>query len=107
METYNQTRRFERLAVALPVTGWAPQFQGAALTGTVRYLGEGGLMLELPVELIRGSLVRLVLPTFQGLVEVEGEVVWIASHGSVTRHGVAFPEAKGADFIQRVTGEKR
>ncbi len=64
-------------------------------------------MVELPVELVRGSLVRLALPTFQGLLEVEGTVVWIASHGSVIRHGLAFPEPKQADFIQRVTGALR
>ncbi len=107
METFERTRRFERLPVALPVTGWAPQFQEAALSGTVWYLGEGGLMVEFPVGLQRGTSVRVVLPTFQGLVEVEGTVVWTTSRGSVIRHGVAFPEPKGPDFIQRVLGEKR
>jgi hypothetical protein len=28
----DQTRRFERVPVALPVLGWAPQFQGTALS---------------------------------------------------------------------------
>ena len=106
METFEPTRRFERLPVALPVTGWAPQVQEAALSGTVWYLGEGGLMVEFPVELRRGTSVRVVLPTFQGLVEVEGTVVWTTSRGSVIRHGVAFPEPKGPDFILRVLGEE-
>jgi hypothetical protein len=107
MEMFEPTRRFDRVPVALPVTGWAPQFQGAALPGMVRYLSEGGLLVEFPVELIRGTLVRVVLPMLQGSLEVEGKVVWIASHGSVIRHGVAFPEPKGSDFIPRVLGDKR
>jgi PilZ domain-containing protein len=106
-EEHDQTRRFERVPVALPAMGWAPQFQGTALSGMVRYLSEGGLMVEFPVELIRGTRVRVVLPTFQGPLEVEGEIVWTASHGSVIRHGLAFPEPEGPDFIPRVVGEKR
>ncbi len=107
MEKYDPARRFGRVPVNLPVTGWAPQFQGTALPGTVRYLSEGGLMVEFPVELMRGTGVRVVLPTFQGLVEVEGTIVWTTAHGSVIRHGVAFPEPKGPDFIPPVVGEKR
>jgi hypothetical protein len=93
--------------VALPVTGWAPQFPGTALSGMVRYLSEGGLMVKFPVELMRGTCVRSVLPTFQGLVEVEGTIVWSTAHGSVIRHGLAFPAPQGPDFIPRVVGEKR
>jgi hypothetical protein len=107
MGMFELARRFERLPVALSVTAWAQQFPDTALSGTVWYLGEGGLMLEFPVGLQRGTSVRVVLPTFQGLVEVEGTVVWTTAHGSVIRHGVAFPEPKGPDFIQRVLGEKR
>ena len=59
------------------------------------------------MELMRGTSVRVVLPTFQGLVELEGTVVWTTTHGSVIRHGVAFPEPKGPDFIPQVLGEKR
>jgi hypothetical protein len=107
MATYDPMRCFERVPVALPVTGWAPQFQGTALSGMVRYLSEGGLMVEFPVELMRSTSVRVVLPTFQGLVEVEGRIVWTTAHGTVIQHGVAFPEPKGPDFIPRVVGEKR
>ncbi len=107
MDTYDPTRRFGRVPVALPVTGWAPQVQETALSGTVWYLGEGGLMVEFPVGLQRGTAVRVLLPTFQGLVEVEGTVVWTTAHGSVIRHGLAFPEPQGPDFIQRVLGDKR
>ncbi len=107
MDTYDPVRRFGRVPVALPVTGCAPQAQEAALSGTVWYLGEGGLMVEFPVALQRGTAVRVVLPTFQGPVKVEGTVVWTTTHGSVIRHGVAFPEPKGPDFIQRVLGDNR
>ncbi len=107
MDTYDPTRRFGRVPVALPVTGWAPQVQEAALSGTVWYLGEGGLMVEFPVGLQRGTSVRLALPTLQGLMEVEGTVVWTTTHGSVIRHGVAFPKPQGPDFIHRVLGDKR
>ena len=103
MKEYDTTRRFERLPVALPVTGLASQ---TGVSGKVSYLGEGGLMVEFPVELKRGTSIRMFLPTFQGLVDVEGTVVWTASQGSVIRHGVAFLEPKGADFIKLVTGEK-
>ena len=107
MDTYDPTRRFGRVPVALPVTGWAPPFQAAALSGTVWYLGEGGLMVEFPVGLQRGTAVRLTLPTRQGFLEVEGTVVWTTTHGPLIRHGVAFPAPKGPDFIQRVLGDKR
>ncbi len=108
METYVQVRHFERVPVTLPVTGFALQFPGTALPGTVWYLGEGGMMVDFSVELMRGDLVRVFLPTFhQGLVEVEGKIVWTTAHGNVIRHGLAFLEPQGRDFIQRVLGENR
>ncbi len=108
METSTSRRRFERVRVALPVTGFAPPFEGTPLPGTVWYLGEGGMMVDFSVELTRGTLVRVFLPTsHDGLVEVEGNIVWTTAHGSLFRHGLAFPDPKWADFIQRVLGEKR
>ncbi len=107
MDTYDPARRFERVPVALPVIGWAPQFQGTALSGTVRFLGEGGMMVEFPVHLTRGTSMRVFLPTFQGPVEVEGTVMWTDAHGSVFWHGLAFREPKGPDFMAAVLGEKR
>ncbi len=101
------SRQYGRLSVALPVIGWAPQFQGTALPGMVRYLSEGGLMVEFPVELMRGTRVRVALPTVQGSLEVAGNIVWTVPHGRVIRHGLAFPEPEGPDFIPRVVGEKR
>ncbi len=106
-DEHDQTRRFERVPVTLPVIGWTPQFQSTALSGMARYLSEGGLMVEFSVELMRDTRVRVVLPTFQGPLEVEGDIVWTAPHGSVIRHGLAFPEPEGPDFIPRVVGEKR
>ncbi len=105
MDTYDPARHFDRVPVALPVIGWAPQFHGAALVGMARYLSEGGIMVEFPVELMRGTRVRVDLPTVQGPLEVEGEVVWTSPHGSVIQHGVAFPEPEGPDFIPRAVGE--
>jgi hypothetical protein len=108
MGTFEPTRRFERVRVTLPVTGFAPQLQGTALLGTVWYLSEGGMMVDFPVEVMRGNLVRVFLSTsHMGLFAVEGTVVWSTAHGSLIRHGVAFPEPKGPDFIQRVLGDKR
>ncbi len=107
MATYDPTRRFERVPVELPVTGWAPQFQSTALSGMVRYLSEGGMMMEFPVQLMRSTGVRVVLHTFQDLVEMDGTVVWTSAHGSHIRHGVAFPEPKGPDSMPAVLGEKR
>ena len=100
-----EIRRFDRKPVSLPAIGWAPQFPGTALQGMVRYVGGGGMMLEFPVEVVRGSFLRVVLQTRQGPLEVEGEIVWTAFHGGVIRHGFTFPEPKGPDFVDLVVGE--
>jgi hypothetical protein len=62
-------------------------------------------MLEFPVEVVRGSFLRVVLQTRQGPLEVEGEIVWTAFRGGVIRHGFTFPEPKGPDFVALVVGE--
>jgi hypothetical protein len=91
-------RRFVRVPVCLPVIGRAPQFQDMALHGTVRSVGPGGLMVEFPVAVVRGSMVRLALQTGLGTLEVEGRVAWTANNGDTIRHGLAFPEPKGLDL---------
>ncbi|MFI5341412.1 MAG: PilZ domain-containing protein [Candidatus Methylomirabilales bacterium] len=98
-------RRFDRARVALPVIGWAPQFLGTALQGVARHVGAGGMMVEFSVEVVRGTLLRVVLSTAQGPLEVEGEVVWTAGHKGVIRHGLAFPEPKESDFVALVVGK--
>lgn len=91
-------RRFVRVPVFLPVIGRAPQFQDMAFHGTVRSVGPGGLMVEFPVAVVRGSIVRLALQTGFGPLEIEGQVAWTATNGGTTRHGLAFPEPKGLDL---------
>jgi hypothetical protein len=99
-------RRFDRVPIALPVTGWAPQYIGTALEGKACYVGAGGLMLEFPVEIVKGSFLRVVLQATQGPVEVEGEIVWTTFHDGIVRHGLSFLEPKGPDFVDLVAGEK-
>lgn len=92
-------RRFERLPVSLPAIVRAPQFGEAKLYGTARHIGAGGMMVELRVEVVRGSFMGVVLETRHGPVEVEAEVVWTSVTEGVVRHGLAFQDPKGHDFI--------
>ena len=92
-------RRFERLPVSLPVILRAPQFGEAKLSGTARYIGAGGMMVELRVEVVRGSSVRVVLETRHGPVQVEAEVVWTSVTEGIVRHGLTFQDPQGHDFI--------
>ena len=101
---YLEARRFDRVKVALPVVGRAPQFLETALQGMARYLSEGGMMLEFPVEVVPGTVLQLLIPTAKEPLEVTGEVVWTTVHGSVVRHGLAFPEVKDPDFVVRLAG---
>lgn len=100
-----EARRYDRVQVALPVVGRAPQFLETALQGMARYVSEGGMMVEFPVEIVRGTVLRVILSTAQGPLEVTGEVVWATVHGGVVQHGLAFPEAKDPDFVVRVVGK--
>ena len=102
---YAEARRYDRVQVAIPVVGRAPQFLDTALPGTARYVSEGGMMVEFPAEIVRGTVLRVILPTAQGPLEVTGEVVWTNVHGSVVQHGLAFPEAKDPDFVVRLVGK--
>ncbi len=56
-------------------------------------------MAEFPVELVSGSFVDLTLHTQNGLLEEAGRVVWVASTGGTVRHGLAFSEPKGRDYM--------
>jgi hypothetical protein len=94
------TRRFERFLVALPARCWAAQFPETALRGVVHYVSAGGLMVELPVEVVSGSTLRVVLHGRHGPVEVHGRVVWTSATGDTVRHGLAFPEPQGPGFIE-------
>lgn len=91
-------RRFVRVPVFLPVIGRAPQFWETVLRGTVRSVGPGGLMVELPVVVVRGSILRLAFQTGLGPLEVEGRVAWTATTDGTVRHGLAFPEPRSLNF---------
>ncbi len=56
-------------------------------------------MAEFPVELVSGSEVTLTLHTLNGLLEEMGQVVWVTSTGGTVRHGLAFLEPKGRDYL--------
>lgn len=101
-------RRFPRFEVALPVVGRVPQFPERDLHGTVRNIGRGGVMAEFPVELVPGSFVDLTLHTQNGLLEESGRVVWVTRTGGAVRHGLAFSEPKGRDYmVELFLGQQR
>jgi hypothetical protein len=101
-----EKRQFARVPVSLPVVGRAPQFREMALRGIARSAGAGGMMVELPVEVVPGSTLRVLLQTRRGPMEMEGKVVWTAAAKGATRHGLTFREPKGLSFIEElVAGE--
>ncbi len=91
-------RRFDRV----PITARAPQFCRTLLRGSALYVGTGGLILEFLVEVLRGTALRVVLPTARGPLEVEGTVVWTRPHDGCVRHGVVFPAPKEPAFVRLV-----
>ena len=102
-----EVRRFERIPVSLPVIGWAPQYPGMALRGVVRYIAAGGLMVELPAEVVSGSTLRVRLQSRQGPREVEGKVVWTAINRAKVHHGLVFPEPQGPEFLEEFFREEK
>lgn len=101
-----EVRRYERIPVCLPAIGWAPQFSGMALRGVVRYIAAGGLMIELPVEVVSGSTLRVRLQSRQGPREVEGKVVWTAVNRAKVHHGLVFPEPQDPQFLEEFFREE-
>ena len=97
-----EVRRFERTSVSLPAVVKTSQFRGMVIRGMVRYIAEGGLMVELPVEVVSGSIIHVQLQTRQGLLEVEGKVVWTAINRGKVRHGLAFPDPPSPDFLEKI-----
>jgi len=92
------TRRFARLPIALPVIGRVAQSPEQAVAGVVRTVGAGGLMAELPVRIVSGSVVDLVLQRRHGPLTVEGRVVWTSGTGGRIRHGFAFRNPQWSGF---------
>ena len=102
----DEKRHFARVSVSLPVVGRAPQFRGVALRGMVRSAGAGGMMVELPVEVVPGSTLRVFLQTERGPLEMEGKVVWTAAAEGATRHGLTFRKPEGLNFIEDLVAGK-
>lgn len=93
-----ERRQFIRLPVSLPVIGRAVRFAGEDLRGGVRNIGAGGLMAELPMEVVPSSAVTLVFQTQRGTLEVAGQVMWTAVTEGMIRHGVAFADPNRQAF---------
>jgi hypothetical protein len=101
-------RQYGRLPVSLSAVGQSPQATGEQLRGTVRDICEGGLMVEFPVEVPPGSLLRVLIERQRGPLEVEGRVVWTTVAHGMVGHGVAFREPQGEDFAMELfLGEGR
>jgi len=89
-------RRFPRYTIVLPILY---ELDGSASTkngvGWTSNLSEGGACLELAERLDLSTSLSLVLRTYEGEIELKGEVVWTAeagvSEGGIF-HGVAFTQ---------------
>lgn len=93
-------RRFGRFPVSLPAEGRSREVGERELSGTVRTVGAGGLMVEFPVEIPPGSSIHLVLKIRMGPLPVECRVVWVRASGNTVRHGLAFLEHMGRNFAR-------
>ena len=98
-------RQFARIPVALPVTGLAPQFQEMGFRGIVRSIGMSGMLVEFPVEVLPGSILRVTIRTALGPLEVEGRVVWTAATRGIIRHGLAFTRPRKPQFTKGLGDE--
>lgn len=102
-------RRFPRYPVETPVfyglVGSTDPAQGERLTGVARTLGEGGLMLELPVAIAASSVVELRMPMPAGEVTAAGKVVYSLPRNDATtgagsfQHGIQFTDMDPAKFV--------
>ena len=91
-------RRFFRLPVPLGVMVKVPGGSGQELLGSAQNISAGGLMADFPIEFSSGSLIRIILNTRRGPIEVDCRVTWTAPSGGNVRHGLAFLETKERDF---------
>ena len=101
-------RRFPRYSVEAPVfyrlVGSADPGQEEFLAGLARTLGEGGLLLDVPVSLAASSQVELRVPLPTGEVTAAGKVVYSLrqSDGHVGtgafHHGIQFTDMDPAKF---------
>ncbi len=92
-------RRFPRLAVSLPVVGRTWQFGEGEVPGVIRDIGAGGVMVEFAARALPGSLLHLSLETRQGVLGLNGTVVWSTAGGQGMLHGLTFREPKDLRFV--------
>jgi CheY-like chemotaxis protein len=93
-------RRYPRLSVEIGalcrLPGAGRPGGGVAVSGLVRTVSEGGVMLELPQSCARGSLLQISMRGDDFRVHAIGEVVWIRkaegvkAAGQVYHHGLRF-----------------
>jgi hypothetical protein len=92
------TRRFGRVPVAIPAVAPLPQIGGGVLLGTVRAIGDGGMLVEFPIEIAQGTLLQVALQHPPAPLEFEARVVWTAKSDTAVRHGLAFTVPKPRGF---------
>jgi two-component system KDP operon response regulator KdpE len=101
-------RRFPRYPVDAPVfyrlVGSTDPAQMDFLAGVARTLGEGGMLLEVPVSLAASSQVELRVPLPTGEVTAVGKIVYSLRQGDGTaakggfHHGIQFTDMEPARF---------
>jgi PilZ domain-containing protein len=101
------TRRFGRLSVSLPAVAHVSQNRAGVLLGTVRTIGDGGMLAEFPIEIPQGTLVRVAVQLPQTSLELEARVVWITKSDTTVRHGLAFTVPKPRGFAETLSLTKR
>ena len=84
-----------RLAMDLSATCRPKNSGGVLLKGRVGEVSRGGLLLRLPQDVPRGTLLEITLDSGKGPVSLEGEIAWVqtptAAHGAwLIEHGVRF-----------------
>ena len=100
------TRRFGRHAVTLPAVAYVSQMDAGVLLGTVRTIGDGGMLAEFSIEIPKGSLVRVSVQLPLASLELEAQVVWVAKNETVVRHGLAFTAPKPRGFASTLSLNK-
>ena len=92
------TRRFGRLAVALPAVCRIAGLKDLVLLGTVRTVGDGGMAVEFPGKLPAGSFLRVAVQLQPRPIEVECRLLYTAPGPGTVIHGLAFTEPKPRGF---------
>jgi CheY-like chemotaxis protein len=104
----HRVRRFPRYAVEAPVfyriLGTPDDAQQEFIAGVARTLGEGGLMLDLPVPLAASCVLELRVPMPTGEVAAAGKVLYSVSRSDRAagqasyHHGIEFVDMNPQKF---------